>query len=292
MDRVAVAASRSQLGHEVASYFYDAKPNAGVRFRSQACIKGHKRKTNFRRDIEWEPNSSVGLKCLWCNMPFSKIIEIILLARVLGATHIVESGRMGGMQLTHYHHFGFALVSIEMFPVGHILKSLPLEVPGIVMMNGDGSKLLPQAIANIRRTSPQSRVVAIIDGPKGNAARELARKLVNDTTMIVIDDFPSHPGELPKQQEYRDAWPYATTNTISTRWKRAFPIGRDRAALAASGEFFAFDVKAYMSDASHTGSTLLLGHDADAGKSASLADAGVQNLVPPAYETRGRVTAP
>ena len=30
---------------------------------------------------------------------------------MLGATHIVESGRMGGMQLTHYHHFGFALVS-------------------------------------------------------------------------------------------------------------------------------------------------------------------------------------
>jgi len=292
MDGVAAAAARSPFGQEVASYFYDAKPDAGVRFRSQACIKGYKRKTNFRRDIEWWENSSVGVRCLWCNMAFSKIIEIILLARVMGATHIVESGRMGGMQLTHYHHFGFALVSVEMFPVGLVQRSLPLEIPGIVLMNGDGSELLPQAIANIRRTSPRSRIVAIIDGPKGNAARSLALKLVNETTMVVIDDFPSHPSELSKQQQYRDAWPYATTSTLNQQWSKEFPISRDRAALAASGEF-SFDVKAYMSDASDTGSMLLLGHDADASNSAPRPDAGVwQTFAPPAPATQSSVMAP
>ena len=191
-------------------------------------------------------------------MPFNKILLIILMARVLGVTHIVESGRMGGMQLTHYHRFGFSLVSIEMFPVGHVQRSLQDLIPGIEMLNGDGKELLPRAVAKIRRTSPPARILAIVDGPKGNGAKDLARSLVNETEMIVIDDFPVASLEVPKQRAFRDAWPYATTCTLNKAWSDSFPRSRDRAALAAAGSFFDYDVRAYLKDGEFE-STLLLG---------------------------------
>ena len=59
---------------------------------------------NKRRDYEWSHNRShADAHCFWSNMPFSKSIAIVVLARMLGVTHLVESGRMGGMQLLNYH---------------------------------------------------------------------------------------------------------------------------------------------------------------------------------------------
>ena len=68
---------------------------------------------------------------------------------------------------------------------------------------------------------------------KGNGAKDLAGSLVNETEMVVIDDFPVASLEVPKQRAFRDAWPYATTCTLNKAWSDSFPRSRDRAALAA-----------------------------------------------------------
>ena len=64
-------------------------------------------------DMIWAPRPGATSPCLWGNMPFGKSVAVVQLARTLKVTHIIESGRMGGMSLTHYSHFGFGLVSVE-----------------------------------------------------------------------------------------------------------------------------------------------------------------------------------
>ena len=53
-------------------------------------------------------------------------------------------------------------------------------------------------------------------------AKDLAGSLVNETEMIVIDDFPVASLEVPKQRAFRDAWPYATTCTLNKAWSDSF----------------------------------------------------------------------
>ena len=45
---------------------------------------------------------------------------------------------------------------------------------------------------------------------------------MNETEMIVIDDFPVASLEVPKQRAFRDAWPYATTCTLNKAWSDSF----------------------------------------------------------------------
>lgn len=89
---------------------------------------------------------------------------------------------------------------------------------------------------------------------------------MNETEMIVIDDFPVASLEVPKQRAFRDAWPYATTCTLNKAWSDSFltrflaaAIGRrSSSARAAAGSFFDYDVRAYLKDGEFE-STLLLG---------------------------------
>jgi hypothetical protein len=89
----------------------------------------------------WATSNASDLEtpCFWGNMPFGKSIEIILLARAVGATHIVESGRMGGMSLTHYDHFNFSLSSVEFRPIQHVETSMRSLYPKMRLLNGDGT---------------------------------------------------------------------------------------------------------------------------------------------------------
>lgn len=133
-ERLAVAQVLRPENADVMSYFYEGSPKeVRSRLRSASCSVKHKRgnqkkvgqngKVVFGRrmntsvsywgDWIWESSGADESSCFWGNMPFSKQVLIILVARGLGVSHIVESGRMGGMSLTHYHHFGFKLVSIE-----------------------------------------------------------------------------------------------------------------------------------------------------------------------------------
>ena len=124
--------------------------------------------------------SSLESACLWGNMPFGKSAAIISLALALNVTHIVESGRMGGLSLLHYHQFGFELVSIESNPIPEVSAALRQLVPGITLLDGDGTKLVPQAVQQLARrrySYGSARIAVVIDGPKGRPALKLAKTM-------------------------------------------------------------------------------------------------------------------
>eukprot|EP00310_Coccolithus_braarudii_P013137 CAMPEP_0183350346 /NCGR_PEP_ID=MMETSP0164_2-20130417/18442_1 /TAXON_ID=221442 /ORGANISM="Coccolithus pelagicus ssp braarudi, Strain PLY182g" /LENGTH=316 /DNA_ID=CAMNT_0025522245 /DNA_START=40 /DNA_END=990 /DNA_ORIENTATION=+ len=216
-------------------YFFGAEPYPGIRIRTPACEnRRYRGGEQYPADIIWTPansttasnqtaagsNGSRGLPCLWGNMPFSKSIEIILAARNLGVTHIIESGRMGGLSLVHYAHFGFNLTSIEMLPVAHVEASLRALQPHTTILNGDGMTLVPEALSRIRKDIPGAKVAVIIDGPKEAMAIALAKKLLHDTVLVVLDD----QGVVENM-----GVPSCTSNSKS--WRYHFPMNKDRMAL-------------------------------------------------------------
>ena len=208
---------------DVLDYFYKALPYPGVRFRSPACVNPHHRGgRDYGNDIVWERDSLApkGDDCLWGNMAFSKSIFILLLARALGVTHVVESGRMGGMSLVHYAHFGLRVHSIEFHPLESVKQALRRAIPSATIDDGDGTTLVPAAIANIHRDDPHARILCIIDGPKGSLALQLARKIRNDVAMIVLDD-------QGLSQTFREEWPFATAQSNDKSWRALFPMKRD-----------------------------------------------------------------
>ena len=164
--------------------------------------------------------------CLWGNMPFSKQLAFVLLARALGVTHIVESGRMGGISLLHYRRLGFRnLTSVELSPAiaPKVAEALRAAVPGIALLDGDGAQLVPQAVAAILRAEPAARVACILDGPKGAAAVRLARQLAASTALLALDD-----------QAYGGAWGWGGGLRFfsnSTLWRAALPIEREGALV-------------------------------------------------------------
>ena len=163
----------------------------GERFRLPACdeksrhARGH---GDYSGDLIWHRKAGAVGECLWSNMPLSKRAAIISLALALNVSHIVESGRMGGLGLLDYLHFGFAVTSVERYPVPHVRRSLRRIASSIELMDGDGMELVPRAVQQILGHNPAARVAIVIDGPKGELARTLARQLRNQTVFLALDD--------------------------------------------------------------------------------------------------------
>ena len=113
--------SMPQISEAVVSYFYGAE-RPRERFRLPGCADepedrgGQGAKGNKATLANMWRARDAHATCLWSNMAFGKLSFVLLLARALKLTHVVESGRMGGLSLAHYHHFGFELVSIDMYP--------------------------------------------------------------------------------------------------------------------------------------------------------------------------------
>ena len=230
-----VALLPSMAGSQkVIDYFFKAEPYPGIRFRTKACKSRKPRGgRNYGGDIVWKGEKAVGanpengtsstddsLPCLWGNMPFGKSIEIILLARNLGVTHIIESGRMGGMSLLHYDHFGFNLTSVELLPVEHVEASLHSLYPHIKLLDGDGMKLVPKALYDILANDPAARVLVIIDGPKDKMAQRLAEQILKRTALVVLDD-----------QAVKRSLGGPATYSSGKMWRNLFPMSRDRSIL-------------------------------------------------------------
>lgn len=209
---------------DVLEYFYGAP--AGLRFRLPGCVSHavHRSTGDFiwwpARDKQGalRPSNATNAPCFWGNMVYSKTIAIVLLARLLNVTHIVESGRMGGISLTHYHAFGFNLTSIELRPLEHVQDDLQNHLPAARLLSGDGGELMPSAISEIRASAPAARVMAIIDGPKGSAALRLAQRVASEAALVVVDDMDA-----------RHAWGERglAFYTLSDLWLAALPRERD-----------------------------------------------------------------
>ena len=184
----------------------------------------------------------VGATC-WAT--WGKLLLIILLSRALGITHLIESGRMGGLSLTHYAHFGFLqkLYSVELLPVAHVAKTLKRMLPAVKQLDGSGMDLVPHAISQIRGSNgPSARIAVVLDGPKDELAEELARQIRNETVLVVIDD-------RRLSFQFREAWPHATAEAGDPGWQRQFPLQRDAALITRTPPNppgFEFERKMYL----------------------------------------------
>jgi len=158
-------------------------------------------------------------------MPFSKLVAIILFMRALGVTHVIESGRMGGLSLVHYNHLGFdKLVSIELYPVPGIRETLQTTLPKLTMHDGDGTTLVPREIRRILRIDPKARISVILDGPKGASASRLATGVLSKVVLVVLDDQLHAPkAREAGASEHRNL----SFHTHERRWRLALPLKRD-----------------------------------------------------------------
>jgi hypothetical protein len=228
---------------EVFNYFYNASLTS--RFRTVACNPSsrHLRGNGNSWDQLYEPREGGSPDCLWSNMPFGKSIAIILLARALRVDHIIESGRMGGLSLIHYDRFGFGLTSIEFAPLPAVSAALRRRIPSITLRDGDGSLLVPSSVDSLLRRAPGTRIAVIIDGPKGRAARAIARQVAPRVAMIVLDDqnvAGADDGRPPKDDHHVASPELGAALITSDRiWRAAFPMGRDALFVdAASAHHF------------------------------------------------------
>ena len=80
--------------------------------------------------------------------------------------------------------------------------------------------LVPKALSDIHEKDPSARVAIIIDGPKGQMAIKLARKVLKNAVLVILDD---------QGVKYDIGGPSCLSN--SRRWRSIFPMRQDRAAL-------------------------------------------------------------
>ena len=87
--------------------------------------------------------------CLFSDMRPTKILAAITVARAAGITHIIEEGRYGGLSALMYALHGFDVTSIEFLPLMGATIALQQLAPQVRLLDGDGSKLLPQLVGTL-----------------------------------------------------------------------------------------------------------------------------------------------
>ena len=137
-------------------------------------------------------------------------------------------------------------VYLQYNPLPSVSKALERDIPGIILLDGDGQRLVPRALREIVDREPHARALVIIDGPKGAPAVELARAVCNASVAVVIDD----QWLAPKQ------WPWPSMSSDAVAWRERLPIARDRDLLIGAG--LEFEAKLYAKD-SDVASVLLGG---------------------------------
>jgi len=148
--------------------------------------------------------------CLFSQMRPSKNVAIIALARKLNVTHVIESGRKGGVSALVYALFGFKVTSIELYPMPPIAGALAQLAPEITLRDGDGAVLVGETVSQIRKQHPGARIAVILDGPKYMAAYEVFKSIRSDVVFAVFDDtypeteFRTKLTELEKAVFYSD----------------------------------------------------------------------------------------
>mmetsp|Transcript_57675 Transcript_57675/g.159524 ORF Transcript_57675/g.159524 Transcript_57675/m.159524 type:complete len:384 (-) Transcript_57675:24-1175(-) len=212
-------------------YFYGGNGGYGTvgqirehyHFRTANCNNGRPRGgPNYGGDIVYDKIQQ-GMPCLWDNMPSMKLVAVIALAQRMRVTHIIESGRMGGMSAYIYSLHGFSVTSVELLPVGSVERDLLAVDPSIRTLNGDGRELVPAALETIAQGA-SARVAVVLDGPKGRPAYELALRILRHTSIsfVALDDSQ----DLVRLIDHTPG--VLTFHTWSARYRRAFPMARDR----------------------------------------------------------------
>ena len=130
----------------------------------------------------------------------------------------------------HYYMLGFGnLTSIEREPVYAVRQGLRDTLgDALVLADGDGMRLVPAFVSNISQTDPQAKIAVIIDGPKGKAAVQLARQVLSQVALVMLDDLAYTPPEG-----------VLSFRTNEVMWRRALPMTRDASLVDDfSGRFY------------------------------------------------------
>jgi hypothetical protein len=158
-----------------------------------------------------------------------QLSAIVSLALALRVTHIVECGRMGGLPLVHYAHFGFSVTSVELRPQPRVAAALAALAPSVRLIDGDCVALIPQLLDALE---PTSRPAIVFDGPKGNTVYRLANALAQRAAFIAVDDqAPQALRGRGNEDVDLPRWPFL--NLAGHAWQRLLPSQRVAAALNA-----------------------------------------------------------
>ena len=190
------------------------RPESFKRHRLQACDDPHFDWQLVRRvAILWNA-SSLG-PCLWANMLPHQLALIVGLARAMSVTHIVECGRMGGLPLLHYSHFGFNVTSFELSPIPWVKEALASIAPQVGQIDGDCIEGIPLLLQQIHASEPAARVGIVFDGPKGYGVFKHANRLAEDAAFIVVDDQSMAMLALQRNFGVQPRWPYLDESAAS-----------------------------------------------------------------------------
>jgi len=169
-----------------------------------------------------------GEGCIFGDMRPLKILAVVVLARKLGVTHIIEEGRYGGLTAYIYSLLGFKVTSIEYVPLDDVTDSLKKLAPTMRLLDGDGHVLTPQVVSE---ADPSERIAVIFDGTKRHDAYDTSWLKVKDKVVFAAFD-DTNVGE-PFPYVYN----YGPRSTEATRKAKRVLFGFDL-YLAQHGEIF------------------------------------------------------
>ena len=163
--------------------------------------------------------------CLFSDMRPTKILAVITAARAAGITHIVEEGRYGGLSALMYAHHGFEVTSVEFLPLTGATIALKQLAPQVKLLDGDGSKLLPEILLPMS-TEQAARTMVIFDGEKRFGAWRTYEKIKHKVAVAVFDDTNIEAREFRRMMDQtKQVW-WQTSDP----WFRNF-LCREEAAL-------------------------------------------------------------
>lgn len=221
----------------VLEYFSLRPPATGdgakvlTRFRLPSCDEPHFNYPLVHRVAMLWKTTQQG-PCLWANMLPSELALIISLAKAFMVTHVLECGRMGGLPLLHYTHFGFNVTSFEVSPQPAVKAALSELVPAVRQIDDDCIKGIPLLADDITRADPTARVAVVFDGPKGYGVFQVANKLAEKVAFIVVDDQTPGMLALKGNKGVQPRWPTLVVGP-SSRWNQWMPLSNMMGALNA-----------------------------------------------------------
>tara|TARA_B110001452_G_scaffold57670_1_gene44726 strand:+ start:4261 stop:5370 length:1110 start_codon:yes stop_codon:yes gene_type:complete len=163
--------------------------------------------------------------CLFSDMRPTKILAVITAARAAGVTHIVEEGRYGGLSALMYAWHGFDVTSIEFLPLTGATIALKQLAPNIRLLDGDGSKLLPEILGPLDAATA-ARTMVIFDGEKRFGAWKTYEKIKDKVAVAVFDDTNLEAREFRRMLDRTNQIWWQTSDP----WFRDF-LCREEAAL-------------------------------------------------------------
>jgi hypothetical protein len=128
-----------------------------------------------------------GGPCLHSDMKAPTAVALISIARAAGVDHIIEEGREGGLSAFIYHQHGFRVTSVEYLPEAEPTAVLRQLAPDIAIVDGDGSKLIPEIIGRMS-AAEAARTMVIFDGEKRVQAHRTFKQIRDRVAFAAFDD--------------------------------------------------------------------------------------------------------